>query len=105
LLDQVEASRSRAGQVHPRSRGLVASIEAKHYVASPGIGIGRGFLGLASELTPKKCCLGFPAKSSVGIAALISKKPSECFDELRPGAPAASRLRAHLDQDIRNWIA
>ena len=105
LLDQVEASRSRAGQVHPRSRGLVASIEAKHYVASPGIGVGRGFLGLATELGQKKCCLGFPAKSSAGIAALISKKPSECFGELRPGAPAASRLRAHLDQEIRNWIA
>jgi hypothetical protein len=85
LLDQVEASRSRAGHVHPGSRVLVASIEAKHYVASHGIGIGRGFLGLASELGQRKCCLGFPAKSSAGIAALISKKPSECFGELRPG--------------------
>jgi hypothetical protein len=74
-----------ASGVHPGSRVLVASIEAKHYVASHGIGIGRGFLGLASELGQRKCCLGFPAKSSAGIAALISKKPSECFGELRPG--------------------
>jgi hypothetical protein len=105
LLDQVECDRSRAGAVHPRRRGLVASIEAKHYVGSPGIGIGRGFLGLSAELGQKKCCLGFPAKGSANIAALIAPKPSECFDELQPGTPAASRMRALLDQEIRNWIA
>ena len=105
LLDQIEASRSRAGRVHPRRRGLVASLEAKHYVASPGIGVGRGFLGLSAELGQKKCCLGFPARSSSGIATLIARKPSECFDQLVPETPAATRLRAHLDQEIRNWIA
>lgn len=105
LIDQAEANRSRTGGIHPRRRGLVASIEAKHYVASPGIGVGRGFLGLAAELGQKKSSLGFPAKGSANIAALIASKPSECFDELLPGAPAASRIRAHLDQQIRNWIA
>lgn len=105
LLDQVEASRSRAGRVHPRRSGLVAALEAKHYVASPGIGVGRGFIGLSTELGQKKCCLGFPAKGSSNVAALLARKPSECFDELLPGAPAASRLQAHLDQAIRNWIA
>lgn len=105
LLDEIEANRSRIGGVHPRRRGLVASIEAKHYVTSPGIGVGRGFLGLSAELGQKKCSLGFPAKSSSSLAALIARKPSECFDELRPGDAAASRLRAHLDQEIRNWIA
>ncbi len=105
LIDQLEANRSRAGGVHPRRRGLVASLEAKHYVASPGIGVGRGFIGLAAELGQKKCSLGFPARSSSSIAALIARKPSECFDQLRPGTPAAFRLKAHLDQQIRNWIA
>jgi hypothetical protein len=105
LIDQLEANRSRAGGVHPRRSGLVASLEAKHYVASPGIGVGRGFIGLATELGQKKCCLGFPARSSSSMATLIARKPSECFDELRPGTSAAIRLKAHLDQQIRNWIA
>jgi len=105
LLDQVEADRSRAGGVHPRRRRLVASIEAKHYVASPGIGVGRGFLGLSAELGQQKCSLGFPAKSSANLAALIARKPSECFDELCLGNAAAIRMRGHLDQEIRNWIA
>lgn len=105
LLDQVEADRSRAGNVHPRRRGLVASVEAKHYVSSPGIDVGRGFLGLSSELGQDKCCLGFPARSSSSLATLIARRPSECFDELTPGSAAAARLQAHLDQEIRNWIA
>ena len=84
---------------------LIGSIEAKHYAASPGIGIGRGFLGLASELGAKKCALAFPAKSSGSLSALIAPKTSECFDELIPESPAAVRLRSHLDQAIRNWLA
>jgi hypothetical protein len=105
LLDQAEANRSRAGAVHPRRRGLVASIEAKHYVASPGISVGRGFLGLSAELGQQRCSLGFPAKSSANLAALIARKRSECFDELCLGNSAATRMRGHLDQEIRNWIA
>jgi hypothetical protein len=105
ILDATEAMRSRTGNVHPRRSGLVASIEAKFYVASPGIGVGRGFLGLASELGGDKCSLGFPAKSKGGIATLLARKRSECFDELLPATAAASRLEAHLEQDIRNWVA
>jgi hypothetical protein len=105
LIDRQEAERSRAGGVHPRRAGLVAAIEAKHYVSSPGIGVGRGFLGLSAELGQRKCSLGFPAKGSSSLTALIARKPSECFDELIPTQPAAGRLKARLDQEIRNWIA
>ncbi|MFJ9131427.1 hypothetical protein ACIRJS_45880 [Streptomyces sp. NPDC102340] len=44
ILDQQEAERSRRAMVHPRSRGVIAAIEAKHYGTSPSLGIGRGFL-------------------------------------------------------------
>jgi hypothetical protein len=105
MLDQQEAERSRQGFVYPRRRGLIASIEAKNYAASPGLGIGRGFLGLSGELGQAKCALAFPARRSTSIAALLARRPSECFDELIPGGPAAERLRSHLDQKIRNWLA
>jgi hypothetical protein len=105
ILDQVEAERSRQGLVHPRRSGLVASIEAKNYAASPGIGIGRAFIGLSSELTEIKCTLAFPARRSSSIAALLADRSSEFFDELIPGGTAAQRLCAHLDQMIRNRIA
>ena len=105
ILDHAEAERSRNAAVHPRRKGLVTAIEAKNYAASPGLGIGRAFLGLASELGHKNCKLAFPAASSANIAALIAKRDSEIFDELIPGTAAAERLRSHLDQKIRNWRA
>ncbi|WNI30408.1 hypothetical protein [Streptomyces sp. ITFR-6] len=103
ILDHQEAERSRRAMVHPRSRELVAAIEAKHYGASPGLGIGRGFLGLAQELGGKKCSLVFPSQSSTTLGALIAKKDSGAYPQLLPGTTAASRLRSKLDQAIRNW--
>lgn len=103
ILDHQEAERSRRAMVHPRSRGLVAAIEAKHYGASPGLGIGRGFLGLAQELGGRKCSLVFPSQSSTTLGALIAKKDSEAYPQLLPGTTAANRLRSKLDQSIRNW--
>ncbi|MFJ1782373.1 hypothetical protein ACIOKA_37340 [Streptomyces anulatus] len=106
VIDHLEAERSRQGAVHPRhSRGLVASIEAKNHSTSPGLGIGRAFLGLYTELGQKRCSLMFPSKSSSNLAALIANKPSETYDELLPGKDASARLRSHLDQAIRNWLA
>ncbi len=105
VLDWVEAERSRQGGVHPRCSKLIASIEAKHYAASPGLGVGRAFIGLATEMGQAKCTLAFPARGSSSIRPLLAKRRSECYDELVSGAAAAQRLRAHLDQMIRNWIA
>lgn len=105
LLDHEEAERSRAGSIHPRARGLVGAVEAKHYVASPGIGVGRNFLGLAAELGNPKCALAFPAKGSQSLDRLLARRLCECFDEIVPASAAAARLQAHLEQDVRNWLA
>jgi hypothetical protein len=105
ILDAEEAARSRAGAVHPRARGLVAAMEAKHYVASPGIGVGRGFMGLAAELGQNKSSLAFPAMGSATLGRLLANRPCEAFDELIPDGAAARRLQAHLEQDMRNWLA
>ncbi len=105
LLDSNEADRSRALNVDPRSRGLIVAIEAKNYSAPPGLGVGRAFLGLATELSQKKCNLVYPSASSDNVRVLLSRKMSECFDELSPRSVAADRLRSHLDQKIRNWIS
>ncbi|MFD4551210.1 hypothetical protein [Streptomyces sp. NPDC058466] len=108
ILDHAEAERSRAGGVHPR-RGrnqLISCVEAKLYAASPPLGVGRGFLGLATELGRGKCSLAFPAKASDNIAALIAGKPSEHFDELVPGGSKVEGRFSHfLETAIRNWLA
>ena len=83
----------------------MAAVEAKHYVASPGIGIGRGFLGLGTELGGAKCSLAFPAESSPNLATLIARKPPQNFPETEAGSSAAARLTRHIEQQIRNWLA
>ena len=104
VLKQTEAQRSRDAKTHPRRRGLIGVIEAKHYVASPGIGIGRSFLGLAGELGSQRCALAFPARSSANLWRLLAPKGCQCFDEVLPASEGASRLRAHLEQAIRNSV-
>jgi hypothetical protein len=104
LVDGVECDRSRAALIHPRRTRVIAAIEAKHYLASPGIDIGREFLGLGSELGPARSALAFPASASHSLESLLAKKPSECFDEVEPGSSAGQRLSRHLEQRIRNWL-
>lgn len=104
IITHDEATRSRVNRAHPRASGLVAAVEAKNYAASPGLGVGRAFLGLGSELQQNKCNLAFPATSSTNIARLIARKGCECFDELTPRSPAADRLSHHLEQRVRNWV-
>ncbi|MFI5500957.1 hypothetical protein ACIA5E_18010 [Nocardia asteroides] len=106
ILDKQEADWSRSNRMHPRKRHLVAAIEAKNYAASPGLDVGRGFLGLGQELTKENCNLVFPAKGSESITKLIAKKKhGQCFDEATPVSPAAERLRSHLETKIRNWLS
>ncbi|MFJ8786795.1 hypothetical protein [Streptomyces sp. NPDC102476] len=105
IIEHQEAERSRQAAVHPRSIKVVAAIEAKHYSTSPGLDVGRSFLGLTQELGDRERSLVYPSRSSVNLAGLIAKRHSEAYGELLPGTPAAARLRSRLDQAVRNWKA
>lgn len=105
ILDHDEAERSRQKQVHPRCSHLISAIEAKFYALSPGLGVGRGFLGLSAELGSARCYLAFPARQSMNIGRLLAARPCESFEELIPGTPPAQRLRNHLEQQLRNWVS
>ncbi len=103
VLDGREAERSRRGGIHPRKGGLIAAIEAKHYAASPGIDIGRAFIGLASEMGHARSSLAFPAPGATTLMRLLARRSSECFDSAMPGEKPAQRLGAHIEQMVRNW--
>jgi hypothetical protein len=105
IIEEREAQRSRTGSVHPRKSGLVAAVEAKNYVASPGIGVGRSFIGLATELGHPKSSLSFPAAGAPNLMRLLARRSSECFDEAIPGGNGSVGLEANLARLIRNWRA
>lgn len=104
IIDADECDRSRALGAHPRRTKVIGSLEAKHYAASPGIGVGRAFLGLSGELGGAKCFLVFPAEASSNLATLIARKDPECLSLVTPGSPAAGRLASLIEQRIRNWL-
>lgn len=105
ILEEREARRSRAGSVHPRKSGLIASVEAKNYAASPGIGVGRSFIGLATELGHPKSSLSFPAAGAPNLMRLLARRSSECFDEGVPGGGGSAGLEANMARLVRNWRA
>ena len=105
IIEEREAQRSRTGTVHPRKAGLIASIEAKNYHASPGIGVGRSFIGLATELGHPKSSLAFPAGGAPNLMRLLARRSSECFDDSIPGASGCLGLEANLVRLVRNWRA
>jgi len=49
-IDAGEASQARANRFAPRSRGLLFLFECKYYATDLGLGILRGYLGLALDL-------------------------------------------------------
>lgn len=105
LLDKREADRCRHAEMHPRRSKLIAVIEAKHYVAAPGLGVGRCFLGLATELGQQRCSLSFPACTSNTLGSLIASTPSHAFDEVMPSMRGQKSLQAHLEQQVRRWLS
>ena len=104
IISEREAQRSRSGAVHPRKAGLIGAVEAKNYAASPGIGVGRSFIGLATELGHPKSSLAFPAAGAPNLMRLLARRSSECFDEAISGLGSGG-LEANLVRLVRNWRA
>lgn len=105
VLDSMEALRCRAAAVPPRHSKAIAIIEAKHYEASPGLGIGRSFLGLGLELEHAKTHLAFPEPGSAELKKLIAKRTSQLHDQVWPGSPSGTTLSEHIRQAALNWYA
>jgi hypothetical protein len=52
-VDRAEAQACRVSQASPRSAKVFIATECKFYAATPSLGLGRGFLGLISDITAK----------------------------------------------------
>lgn len=105
LIDAAEADRCRGAGVPPRRSKLLYAVEAKHYDNSPGIGIGRGFIGLANELYASRCGLAFPEPGSESLLKLLARKQCEAYDESWPGSRSGGELLAAMQRAVRNWVS
>jgi hypothetical protein len=77
VLFQGEAVTCRAQQCEPRQNQLIIAIECKYYTSQLQLGLGRNFLGLASELRNVQQDIYFISNtSSEHIERLLSKHSS-----------------------------
>lgn len=105
VLDEAEAIRCRAGGLPPRHQKTVAIIEAKYFANSPGLGVGRAFLGLGVELTHKRAHLAFPEPGTAEVRRLIAGQPCELHDKVWPGSRNEITLSELIRRAVLNWHA
>lgn len=86
VLDRAEAVSCRANGTSPRSAKLTLSVECKFYSSTPGIGLGRGFLGLTQDLSTESFfVMNIP---SLSIERLLSlRKKHSCRENVHPLHP------------------
>ena len=106
VLYKSEADVCRSRQVLPRASKTVLSVEAKYYVNStPGLALGRAFLGLRDEIL--KTNRFFIATShSTSISKLIAKHTRDYDLEFSPVNPAkVDMMRGVFEKVFESFIA
>lgn len=94
VVDRAEAQACRANQVSPRSVKVLMAAECKFYTSTPDLGLGRGFLGLNSDLS--KECFFVMNISSRSIERLLSQRlKHRCREQVVPANAGAVSLLFH----------
>jgi hypothetical protein len=102
VIEQEEARLCRANQVHPRASKLLIAAECKFYTSAVQLHLGRGFLGLTSEIHRRERYFVTNGVSS-NVTKLISHHKSEWDFGVLPNTPEANGLRYSLARAFRNY--
>lgn len=103
VLTRTEGLRCRLNSVHPRAAHAVATVEAKFYTGTLDLALAREFIGLTSDVLRNGC---FATNTqSDQIAKLLAAKDREWQDDVRPGEPGVTRVRAYFEDAVRRYLA
>lgn len=106
ILDKAHADKARRERLLPKTnKNLVAAIECKFYESSPGVVLGRTFVGLLSDCTTNRFQALAANKTSTGLESFLSRPSSPLnFTDLSPLAPVAEqRFVGTLAQALKQW--
>ena len=106
VLPQYDADLCRRNRVHPRSTRLVFSAECKFLAGAIPLHMGRGFIGLATELTSRYGECHFVVNtSSPPVMKMLARQKRHRHAEVRPGterfATFQSACRGILDSYVQ----
>lgn len=84
VVTRAEAQACRVNQASPRSAKLVIATECKFYAATPSLGLGRGFLGLVSDLKVRDCFFVMNRKAPSIERLLARRRRHTCRESIIP---------------------
>jgi len=102
VIEQEEARLCRANQVHPRASKLFIAAECKFYTSAIQLHLGRGFLGLTSEIHRRERYF-ITNGASPNVTKLISHHQSEWDFGVLPNTQEAQGLYHSLARAFRNY--
>lgn len=103
VLDQAEASMCRSRRVHPRASKVLIAAECKFYTSAIQLHLGRGFLGLTSEIH-KRARYFVTNSTSASVGRLIAHYDTEWDDQVVPRSQAADSLRHSFMRVFRRYV-
>jgi hypothetical protein len=98
VLYRDEAITCRRAHSAPRSSKIILAVECKFYATTPGLYLGRGFLGLCSELSGRECCF-VTNTIAPSVERLLSHKKKRWDNQIVPSSNNHIRLQ-NVFQDI-----
>lgn len=104
VIDRDEAQLCRAEQVHPRASKVLIAAECKFYTSAIQLQLGRGFLGLTSDIHRKERYFVTNGRSP-NVIKLIAHHDSEWECEVLPNSPEANALSHSFARAFRNYKA
>lgn len=104
VIDRAEALLCRSEQVHPRAIRVLIAAECKFYTSAIQLHLGRGFLGLTSDIYRKERYFVTNGQSP-SVTKLISHHQSEWECGVLPTTQEADALSHSFARAFRNYKA
>ena len=105
LLSQNAARSCRLHHVHPRSTRLILSAECKYLAANIPLYLGRGFVGLVTELSSRYGECHFVVNtSSVHVMKMLTRQKRYGHEEVRPGTDGLETFQFACRETLRNYL-
>jgi len=94
LLPKEAARFCRANRVHPRSARLLFAAECKYYLGNITLGLGRAFIGLATEMTSQYGECHFVVNTtSPSVMKMLARQKRRRHEDVRPATGRFESLR------------
>jgi len=94
LLPKEAARFCRTNRVHPRSTRLLLAAECKYYVGSITLGLGRAFIGLATEVSSQYGECHFVVNTtSPSVMKMLARQKRRRHEDVRPATGRFETLR------------